>query len=134
MRLQTRARNGLTENSLSNGTLLWRGDALLDGLLSFVCHGFGVFSSRNRGRRCEVMEVYASGFAGHPGSYFIDCESALGVMTGWRVLLEYQVAGFSSRMRRVFIEQCFLVPELKIFCGFWPRGRSFLLVRLGESS
>jgi hypothetical protein len=51
------------------------------------------------------MEVYASGFAGHPGGYFIDYESALGVMTGWRTLLEYQAAGFSSRMRRVFIEQ-----------------------------
>jgi hypothetical protein len=53
-----------------------------------------------------VMEVYASGFAGHPGGYFISCESALGVMTVWRALLEYQAAGFSSRMRRVFIEQC----------------------------
>jgi hypothetical protein len=29
------------------------------------------------------MEVYASGFAGHQGGYFISCESALGVMTGW---------------------------------------------------
>jgi hypothetical protein len=27
------------------------------------------------------MEVYASGFAGYPGGYFISCESALGVMT-----------------------------------------------------
>jgi hypothetical protein len=43
---------------------------------------------------------------GTPGGYFIDCESALGVMTGWRALLEYQTVGFSSRMRRVFIEQC----------------------------
>jgi hypothetical protein len=43
---------------------------------------------------------------GTQGGYFIDCESALGVMTGWRTLLEYQAAGFSSRMRRVFIEQC----------------------------
>jgi hypothetical protein len=31
-----------------------------------------------------------------PKGYFIDCESALGVMTGWRTLLEYQEAGFSS--------------------------------------
>jgi hypothetical protein len=36
------------------------------------------------------MEVCASGFAGHPRGYFIDCESALGMMTGWRALLEYQ--------------------------------------------
>jgi hypothetical protein len=40
------------------------------------------------------MEVYASGFAGYQGGYFIDCESALGVMTGWCALLEYQAAGF----------------------------------------
>jgi hypothetical protein len=26
------------------------------------------------------MEVYASGFVGHPGGYFITCESALGVI------------------------------------------------------
>jgi hypothetical protein len=52
------------------------------------------------------MEVYASGFVGHPGGYFIDCEGALGVMTGWRTLLEYQAAGFSSRMQGIFIEQC----------------------------
>jgi hypothetical protein len=36
-----------------------------------------------------MMEEYASGIAGHPGGYFIDCESALGVMTGWRTFLEY---------------------------------------------
>jgi hypothetical protein len=45
MRLQTRARNRLIENSLSNGTLLWQSAVLLDGLFSLVCHGFGVFSS-----------------------------------------------------------------------------------------
>jgi hypothetical protein len=64
------------------------------------------FLLSSKGRRCEVMEVYTSGFAGHPGGYFIDCESALGVMTGWRTLLEYQAVGFSSRVRRVFVEQC----------------------------
>jgi hypothetical protein len=97
MRLQTRARNRLTENSLSNGTLLWWSVAFLDGLFSLVRYGLGVFSS-GAGGRCEVMEVYASGFAGHQGGYFIDCESALGVMTGWHALLEYQAAGFSPRM------------------------------------
>jgi hypothetical protein len=45
MRLQTRVRNRLIENSLWNGTLLWRSVVLLDGLLSLVCHGLGVFSS-----------------------------------------------------------------------------------------
>jgi hypothetical protein len=65
------ARNGLKENSLSNGTLLWWSAVLLDGLLSLVGHGLGVFSSgAGGGRRCEVMEEYASGFAGHPGGLF----------------------------------------------------------------
>jgi hypothetical protein len=35
----------------------------LEGLLAFV-HGLGVFSS-GAGRRCEVMDECASGFAGH---------------------------------------------------------------------
>jgi hypothetical protein len=48
---------------------------------------------------------------GTQGGYFIDYESTLGVMTGWRTLLEYQAAGFSSRMRRVFIEQCLWFPN-----------------------
>jgi hypothetical protein len=64
------------------------------------------FSLLEQGEKMEVMEVYASGFAGHQGGYFISCKSALGVMTGWRALLEYQTTGFSLRMRRVFIEQC----------------------------
>jgi hypothetical protein len=45
MILQTGARKGLIENSLSNGTLLWWSVVLLDGLLSFVRHGLGIFSS-----------------------------------------------------------------------------------------
>jgi hypothetical protein len=53
-----------------------------------------------RGR--EMMEVYASGFAGHQGGYFISRESASGVMTSWRTLWECQTAGFSPRMRKVF--------------------------------
>jgi hypothetical protein len=44
-----RARNRLTENSLSNGMLLWWSVVLLDGFLSLVCHGLGVFSSGARG-------------------------------------------------------------------------------------
>jgi hypothetical protein len=42
-------RKGLTENSLSNGVLLWWSATLLDGLLSLVRHGFGVFSSGTGG-------------------------------------------------------------------------------------
>jgi hypothetical protein len=30
----------------------------------------GFFSSGAGGRRCEVVEEYASGFAGHPGGLF----------------------------------------------------------------
>jgi hypothetical protein len=40
-----RARSRLKENSLSNDALLWWGAVLLDGLLAFIRHGFGVFSS-----------------------------------------------------------------------------------------
>jgi hypothetical protein len=40
-----RARNGLKENSLSNGMLLWWSAVLFDGFLSLVRHGIGVFSS-----------------------------------------------------------------------------------------
>jgi hypothetical protein len=45
MRLQMRARSRLKENSLLNGALPWWSAVLLDGLLAFVRHGFGVFSS-----------------------------------------------------------------------------------------
>jgi hypothetical protein len=62
--------------------------------------------------------------------YFIDLESASGLMTGWRALLEYQAAGFSSRMRRVFIEQCLWITESRIFCGFCAKGHLFSRVRL----
>jgi hypothetical protein len=39
------ARSILKENSLLNGALLWWSAVLCDGLLAFVRHGFGVFSS-----------------------------------------------------------------------------------------
>jgi hypothetical protein len=45
-----RARNGLKENSLSNGTLLRWSAVLFDGLLSLVRHGFGVFSFEQGGK------------------------------------------------------------------------------------
>jgi hypothetical protein len=83
----------------------------LMGCFPLSAMALGFFFLWSRGRRCEVMEVYASGFSGRQGGYFISYESALGVMTGWRALLEYQAAGFSSRMRRVFIEQCLWFPN-----------------------
>jgi hypothetical protein len=88
------------------------GGALLSLMVAFPCPPWPWgFFPLEQGGRCEVMEVDTSGFSGHQGGYFIDCESALGVMTGWRALLEYQAAGFSSRMRRVFIEQCLWFPN-----------------------
>jgi hypothetical protein len=89
MRLQSRAKERIEkENLLSNGSLLWWGAALLDWLFPLVRHGFGVFFLwRSRMRGHEVMEVYASVFAGHQGGYFISRESTLGVMIGWRTLM-----------------------------------------------
>jgi hypothetical protein len=118
-------KEGLTENLLSNGAFLWWSAALLDGLLSLVHHGLGVFFLWSRERRCEVMEVYASGFAEHQGGYFISCEKALGVMTGWRTLWEYRTAGFFLRMRRVFIEQCSWFLDWGFSVDSTPRDRSF---------
>jgi hypothetical protein len=44
MKLHTKERSRIKENSLSNGALLWWGAILLDGLLAFI-HGLGVLSS-----------------------------------------------------------------------------------------
>jgi hypothetical protein len=54
------------ENSLLNRAFLW--DAAFLGLFAFV-HGFGVFSSEDRGGD-EVMDECASGFAGHLSKLF----------------------------------------------------------------
>jgi hypothetical protein len=82
MRLQTRARNRLTGNSLSNGALLWWSAALLDGLLSLIRHGLGVFSSAARGEDVMLWKCMRVDLQGTQGGYFIDYEGALGVMTG----------------------------------------------------
>jgi hypothetical protein len=57
------------------------------GFFPLSTMALGFFLWRSREKRCEVMEVYASGFAEHQGGYFISCGSALGVMTGWRTLM-----------------------------------------------
>jgi hypothetical protein len=57
----------LTENLLSNGTLLWWSAAFLDGLLSLVRHGLGVFSSGAGGedvRWWKCMRVDLQGAKG----------------------------------------------------------------------
>jgi hypothetical protein len=104
MTLQSGARERVEKESLlSNGSLLWWSAVLLDWLFPLVRHalgGFFLWRSRMRGR--EMMEVYASGFAGHQGGYFISRESASGVMTSWSTLWECQTAGFSPRMQKFF--------------------------------
>jgi hypothetical protein len=57
-----------------------------------------------RGR--EMMEVYASGFAGHQGGYFISRESASGVMTSWRTLMGIPNGRVFPECEGFFIEQC----------------------------
>jgi hypothetical protein len=44
--------------------------------------------------------------------------------------LEYQAAGFSLRMQKVFIEQCLWFPNWGFSADSVPRGKSFLRVRL----
>jgi hypothetical protein len=66
------------------------------------------------------MEVYASGFAEHQGGYFISCESALGVMTGWRTLMGIPNGRvFLSECEGFFVEQCSWLPNgdfLRVLC------------------
>jgi hypothetical protein len=50
------------------------------------------FSLLERGRRCEVMDECAD-LQGIQRAILLT-ERALGVMTGWRTLLEYQAARF----------------------------------------
>jgi hypothetical protein len=58
--------------------------------------------------------------------YFIDRGGALGVMTGRRALLEYQTAGFSLRMRRVFrLNSAYGLPIQGSSVDFAPRGICF---------
>jgi hypothetical protein len=67
---------------------------------------------------------------GVSAGYFIDRESALGVMTGWRALLEYQAAGFPPECEGFSFEQCLWIAESRIFCGCCAKGYLFLRVRL----
>jgi hypothetical protein len=77
------------------------GGVLLSSTGSFPLSSMALgvfFLWRSRERRREVMEVYASGFAEHQGGYFISCETALGVMTGWRTLMGIPNGRVSPRM------------------------------------
>jgi hypothetical protein len=72
------------------------------GYFPLSAMALGVFLWRRGTKGREMMEVYASGFAEHQGSYFISRESASGVVTGWRALMGMPNGGVSPRMRRVF--------------------------------
>jgi hypothetical protein len=58
-----------------------------------------------------MMDECASGFAGHPGRYFIDRRGALGVMTGQYTLLEYQTTGFSPRCEGFCLNSVYGLPN-----------------------
>jgi hypothetical protein len=97
-------------------TLEWfaslMGSCSLEWLFPLVRHGLGGFFSKRRTRGCEVMEVYANGFAEHQRGYFISSESASGVMTGWHALMAIpNGGGFSLDAKGLFIEQCSWLPN-----------------------
>jgi hypothetical protein len=78
-----------------------------------------------------VMEVYASGFAEYQGSYFISCENALGVMTGWRTLMGIPNDRVFSPNAKGFSLKSVCGSRMKIFCGFCAKGQEFVRIRLG---
>jgi hypothetical protein len=69
---------------------------------------------------------------GISADYFIDWESALGVMTGRCALLEYQTAGFSSRMRRGVVRIVPVDAESRIFYGFCVKKSLFRVFGSGK--
>jgi hypothetical protein len=82
------------------------------GCFPLSAMALGVFLWRRRMRGCEMMEVYANGFAEHQGGYFISRESASGVMTGWRALMGIPNGeGFSPNAKGFFIEQYSWLPN-----------------------
>jgi hypothetical protein len=90
----------------------------------------GVFLWRRRTRGCEMMEVYANGFAEHQGGYFISCESASGVMTGWRALMGIPNGGGFSPNVKGFSLNSVHGSRIRIFCGFYTKGQEFVRIRL----
>jgi hypothetical protein len=69
------------------------------------------------------MEVYASGFAEHQGGYFISCESALGVMTGWRTLMGIPNDMVFSLNAKGFSLNSVCGSRMRIFADSMPRGK-----------
>jgi hypothetical protein len=77
-----------------------------------------------------MMEVYASGFAGHQGGYFISSESASGVMTGWRTLMGIPNSRGFSPDAKGFLLNSVYGSRMRIFCGFYAKGKEFVRIRL----
>jgi hypothetical protein len=95
--------------------------------LSAMTLGFFPWS---REKRCGMMEVYASGFAGHQGSCFISYENALGMMTGWRTLMGIPNDKVFSPNAKGFSLNSVHGSRMGIFCGFYAKGQDFVHIRL----
>jgi hypothetical protein len=123
MKLQSRAKERI-EGKL---TLEWcvslveRCSPRLD---AFPCPPWpwGFFLWRSRERRREVMEVCVSGFAEHQGGYLISCESALGVMTGWRTLMRIPNGRVFSPNAKGFSLNSVHGSRMRIFYGLYAKG------------
>jgi hypothetical protein len=83
-------------------------------------------------RGCEMMEVYANGFAEHQRGYFINSGSASGVMTGWRALMGIPNGGGFSLDAKGFSLNSARGSRIRIFCGFCAKGQEFVHIRLEE--
>jgi hypothetical protein len=68
--LKSRERNE-KKRLLSNGSFLWWEAVLLEWLFPLVRHGLGGFLWKRKTRGCEMMEVYANGFAEHQGAILL---------------------------------------------------------------
>jgi hypothetical protein len=78
------------------------------------------------------MEVCTSGFTEHRRGYFISSGDASGVMTGQRALLGIPNGGVFPWMRRVFRRNSVHGSRIRIFCGFYAKGKEFVRIGLEE--
>jgi hypothetical protein len=132
MRLRSKEREKIERENYSWMVRFFGGALLSSTGFPLVRHGFaGFFLRRSRERRREVMEVYASGFVEHQGGYFISCENALGVMTGWRTLMGIPNGRVFSLNATGFSLNSVRGSRMRIFCGFYAKGQEFVRIWLG---
>jgi hypothetical protein len=131
MRLQPRAKERI-EGKLTLEWCVSLVQRCSPRLAAFPCPPWpwGFFLWGSRERRHEVMEMYASGFAEHQGGYFISCESALGVMTGWRTLMGIPNDRVFTPNAKGFSLNSVHGSRVRIFYGFYAKGQEFVRVRL----